>query len=586
MSTVPIPKILANFETSLAATMSASATTLTLNRSTDADGSTLSGLYSLTFDEGTTSEEHMTVTLTGASGVVSRRGQSRVDGFTEVSGNKYRHERGASVKITSFALLNIQRLLNGTDTFDAVDWAGINSITGLATPTSGETTKAANVAYVNAVSIAGGSNASTTQQGFVEASTTSENTSGASVGGTGALLFSTPAQIAAQIQSGSWLSGTTAGTASAITATLTPTLTTYAHNMILALHITTANNAGCTLNVDGLGAKAVYKYAGGTAIAVEANDMKASYHHIFLYDSDASVFLLVNPVNGDLTATNRTLVETNLPTLTNSVTSDASALHYHKVSSPVTVTSNGNGGDYGAYTLDLATRAVAGWSDTNGVLGFMLGTTTTFEEYYNFKDASVFGFQPMVKLISNSAFTVASSSTANGYVYITTDRWACTSSTIYKNGSSATISGTARYGVLGHDPTNSYLLVLYSSTAIAKFSGISGTTITNVNADVTLDTAVAQNRSFIYDSTNSRYICIDNTNKVIRRFNSTGTTIDTLSISGILDNLDSANKILGLCVYQGRVMVAVMSLLVPGANTAGSDMIQMSTTFYPTSMTI
>lgn len=293
MSTVPIPKILANFETSLAATMSASATTLTLNRSTDADGSTLSGLYSLTFDEGTTSEEHMTVTLTGASGVVSRRGQSRVDGFTEVSGNKYRHERGASVKITSFALLNIQRLLNGTDTFDAVDWAGINSITGLATPTSGETTKAANVAYVNAVSIAGGSNASTTQQGFVEASTTSENTSGASVGGTGALLFSTPAQIAAQIQSNSWLYAVEDGTGSDDTYTwaFTPAITAYTTGMMMLIKFTVANTGACTGNANTLGAKTIKKYVAGALADLETGDIVANMSGMLYYDGTYLVLL-------------------------------------------------------------------------------------------------------------------------------------------------------------------------------------------------------------------------------------------------------------------------------------------------------
>lgn len=170
MSTVILPKLLANFSNSLAATMSASATTCTLSTSTDPDGSSLSGLYEVTFDEGTSSEEHMYVTFTGASGAVSRRGLSKVDGWTEVSGNKYRHDRGASVKITDISLLLISRLLNGTDTFNAVDWLGVNSISGLATPSSGETTKAANVDYVNGVSIAGAPDAALSVKGITKLS--------------------------------------------------------------------------------------------------------------------------------------------------------------------------------------------------------------------------------------------------------------------------------------------------------------------------------------------------------------------------------------------------------------------------------
>lgn len=171
MSTITIPKLLANFETTLAATMSAAATTLTLDRSTDGDAVTLSGTYELTFDEGTSSEEHMYVTLAGASGTVTRRGLSRVDGWTEVTANKLQHNRGASVKITNFSLVLLSRLLNGDDTFNSVDWTGVESISGLATPTSGETTKAANVAYANALAIAGAPDATTAVKGIVKMST-------------------------------------------------------------------------------------------------------------------------------------------------------------------------------------------------------------------------------------------------------------------------------------------------------------------------------------------------------------------------------------------------------------------------------
>lgn len=150
--------------------------------------------------------------------------------------------------------------------------------------------------------IAGAVNATDAQKGIVEIPTTAEVTSGASTGGTGASVVPTPAQIAAQIQSGAWTFATTGGTADAITATFTPAITALTHGMILCVHNTTANNPGATFNPNGLGAKALYKYAGGSAIAVEANDMNALYHYILLYDLDADVFLLVNPSNGTLTA--------------------------------------------------------------------------------------------------------------------------------------------------------------------------------------------------------------------------------------------------------------------------------------------
>ena len=166
MATITIPKLNANFETSLAASMSASATTLTLNVSVDKDSVTLAGLYSLTLDEGTTSEEHMLVTLTGSAGTVSKRGLSKVNLNTEVTANKFVHNRGASVKITNASLLLLNRLLNGDDTFNGVSWTGVTAISGLATPTSGETTKAANVGYVNDVVIAGDVDSTTAIRGI------------------------------------------------------------------------------------------------------------------------------------------------------------------------------------------------------------------------------------------------------------------------------------------------------------------------------------------------------------------------------------------------------------------------------------
>jgi len=47
-----IPKAYANFITTLASGLSSTGTTLTINTSTDDDGTTLAGTYYLTIDEG------------------------------------------------------------------------------------------------------------------------------------------------------------------------------------------------------------------------------------------------------------------------------------------------------------------------------------------------------------------------------------------------------------------------------------------------------------------------------------------------------------------------------------------------------
>lgn len=183
-----LSKVLANFTTSLATKISSTASSLTLSRSTDPDGTTLSGQYILTVDEGTSVEEHMLVTLAGSAGTIDTRGLSKVDMTTSVAANKFAHDRGAETKITNAVLIKIVNRLNGTEAFDSPALTGVASIAGLSTPTSGETTKAANVAYVNAVSIAGAADATTTVKGIVELATAAELAAGTATGATGANL--------------------------------------------------------------------------------------------------------------------------------------------------------------------------------------------------------------------------------------------------------------------------------------------------------------------------------------------------------------------------------------------------------------
>ena len=190
-----IPKTLLNFESSLAVKISSSASALTLLDSTDDNGTTLSGAYYLTIDEGTNIEEHMIVTLTGASGAIGTRGLSRSDAKTNVAGNQYAHSRGASVKMTNVALVRLIQRLNGDEAFDSPAWTGVASIAGLSTPTSGETTKAANVAYVNAVAVAGAPDATTTVKGIAEEATQTEIDNDTAAG-SAARLFVNPSTLA------------------------------------------------------------------------------------------------------------------------------------------------------------------------------------------------------------------------------------------------------------------------------------------------------------------------------------------------------------------------------------------------------
>ena len=193
-----IPKANANFQSSLAVKMSSTASSFTLNDSTDDDGSSLSGTYQFVFDEGTSKEEHVIASMSGAAGTVTTRGCSRVDGKTLVAGNRFEHDRGATVKMSNVQLIRVINRLNGDEAFDSPDWTGVQSIDGLATPTSGETTKAANVDYVNSIAISGSPDATESIKGIVELATQAEIDAGTETGGVGPLTVN-PKNLATSI---------------------------------------------------------------------------------------------------------------------------------------------------------------------------------------------------------------------------------------------------------------------------------------------------------------------------------------------------------------------------------------------------
>jgi hypothetical protein len=90
-----------------------------------------------------------------------------------------------------------------------------------------------------------------------------------------------------------------------ITGSMTPDLTSYSGGMMVIF--TPANNStgAATLNIDGLGARALVK---GDRTALESGDLQASSTHFAIYDSVNSEFVVLNPlsfnlVNGTLSGT-------------------------------------------------------------------------------------------------------------------------------------------------------------------------------------------------------------------------------------------------------------------------------------------
>lgn len=269
-----------------------------------------------------------------------------------------------------------------------------------------------------------------------------------------------------------------------------------------------------------------------------------------------------------------------LETLSAGATSNADALHTHpafvhgfnfalQIREETTTTISPQSCGYSDGTIK--TLSVNGYEGGAAADGYVAG--------YNIStDVGAAIFQTLWTKFDMSV--ALSASVLIGTDYWTSEQNGTPGNTIRKNGSTVTISGTTpsnggQFPCLGHDPTLSYLLVLDATTRIRRYSGIAGTTITYVD-DITLDTAVSRDVGFLFDNTNSRYICVDATNNLLRRFNSTGTTIDTVAYT--ISDAD----VHGICMIKDRVYLIVVRSQNP---TGASVTFGLSVDLIPTNMT-
>lgn len=113
-----VPVVVATFQTSLQASITASATSMTLVSGTNSAGNSISGYTCFNIDEGTSVEEFVCGTASGTAVTSMIRGIDPVDGDLEVTALKKIHRRGASVKITNYpSLAIVSRIINGSETF-------------------------------------------------------------------------------------------------------------------------------------------------------------------------------------------------------------------------------------------------------------------------------------------------------------------------------------------------------------------------------------------------------------------------------------------------------------------------------------
>ena len=159
-----LAKIIADFQTSLATTISIGGVSGTLVSNTDDDGKTLpNGRYFFTIDGGNAFKEHISCTLTGKEMTdiysVSRQG-------VETSGAVKSHRVGATIIITDFAhIKKLNDLLDGTTDLDAD-----NPLKYDADPTLTKDAELATKKYMDAVANNGSPDASTSVKGIAKLS--------------------------------------------------------------------------------------------------------------------------------------------------------------------------------------------------------------------------------------------------------------------------------------------------------------------------------------------------------------------------------------------------------------------------------
>lgn len=183
-STNAIETPIALFQTSLANSITSSASTMTLVSATTLDGTTLaSSTYSFIIDEGTASQEFVKADCTSTACTNMDRGLSSITGTTTVAGLAKSHRRGATVKITDAPiLLNLSRIISGIGTFPSL----LKYTSGTACSGTSANNTLCDKAYVDGVAISGAPNANETTKGIVELATQIEMASSTALGSTGA----------------------------------------------------------------------------------------------------------------------------------------------------------------------------------------------------------------------------------------------------------------------------------------------------------------------------------------------------------------------------------------------------------------
>lgn len=424
--TQTLVKTIADFSTTLGAKVAVGATTATLNSATDSDGVSLpAGTYGFTIDRNNSSKEYFTATLSGTSlssiKTITRGTGAGTAGFARA------HRKGAEIVITDHVVIKrILNLLDGTTDFDS---ATPIKYDGVATLTPGSN-QFATVAYVDAVSIAGAADATTTTKGIVEEATEAEINAGTAAGGTSARLFINPSTLATSnygtrlptsgeksaiagnntdiaIGSGNKLMSQTGFQKNAeiyaasttgndtYVVTLSPVPTSLVNGMMIMFKPDTANTGAATLNVNSLGALSIVT---GLNTALVTGDILANQVCVVVYNSTSTVWQLLNPASSYLFTPvykngnfSKDMSTTTTTTITHGFERTPKMFRIHWFASPLGAASSfaqvvGSGTyngttEYSSYILFTTNGSVSGAGQASKVVHYSYGGTSLDNNY-------------------------------------------------------------------------------------------------------------------------------------------------------------------------------------------------------------
>lgn len=181
-----LPQTPAGFETSLAAPITSTATSMTLTSATTRGGTALSGYNCFTIDAGSAQAEYVCGTVSGTTVSSMTRGIDDVTGTTTNATLKFSHRRGASVQITDFPAIQIIRAqANGSDTFPNVLKYDAS------TPACGANNEICDYEFITGLAFSGAGvvDGTATAKGVLELATQLETASSSSAGTSGNLAI-------------------------------------------------------------------------------------------------------------------------------------------------------------------------------------------------------------------------------------------------------------------------------------------------------------------------------------------------------------------------------------------------------------